>query len=55
MLGDIKVDAISGLDALDVLTPIWTTKPGAARRVDLARGERGPTSGCPPEKCAVLS
>ena len=32
-LGDLTVDAISRLDVLDVLTPIWTSKPETARRV----------------------
>ncbi len=32
-LGDIDVDAISRLDVLDVLTPIWTAKPETARHV----------------------
>ena len=33
--GDITVDAISRIDMLDVLTPIWTTKPETDRRVRL--------------------
>lgn len=32
-LGDLKVSSISRLDVLDILTPIWTTKPETARRV----------------------
>ena len=32
-LGHITVDAISRTDVLDVLTPIWTSRPETARRV----------------------
>ena len=32
-LGEISVDAIGRAEVLGVLTPIWTTKPEAARRV----------------------
>ena len=32
-LGDIKIDAIYRLDILDVLTPIWSSKPETARRI----------------------
>ena len=32
-LGDLPVSDISRVDVLDVLTPIWTTKPETARRV----------------------
>ena len=32
-LGDLPVDAISRFDVLEVLTPIWTTRPETARRV----------------------
>lgn len=32
-LGDITGDAISRADVVDVLTPIWTSKPETARRV----------------------
>ena len=32
-LGDLAVDSISRFDVLEVLTPIWTTRPETARRV----------------------
>ena len=32
-IGDMSIDAISGADILDVLTPMWTEKPETARRV----------------------
>ena len=32
-LGDLRVDNIGREDVLTVLTPIWTAKPGTARRV----------------------
>ena len=32
-LGDVPVDRITPADILDVLTPIWTSKPETARRV----------------------
>ena len=32
-LGDLPVDTISRFDVLEVLTPIWTTRPETARRV----------------------
>ena len=32
-LGDVTVDAISRVDILNVLTPIWTRKPETARRL----------------------
>ena len=32
-LGDIKIDAILRADVIDVLSPIWTSKPETARRV----------------------
>ena len=33
MIGDTTVDRITENDVIEILTPIWTTKPEAARRV----------------------